>query len=126
MTAITVSQIGAYLGQEIQLKGWVYNFRSSGKIFFLQFRDGSGRTQVVYSKDELSPEQWEALQGLRLESSVEVVGKVKEEKRAPSGFELTGVSVKVVQLAPEGYPIGKKEHGPDFLLDERPLWLRSE
>ncbi|MBU0646332.1 asparagine--tRNA ligase [Patescibacteria group bacterium] len=126
METTTVSQISQHSGQEITLQGWCYNFRSSGKIFFLQFRDGSGRVQVVFSKADLSDEQWEALQSLRIESSVKVTGLVKADTRAPSGFELEGKGIEVVQVAPEDYPIGKKEHGPDFLLDNRHLWLRSE
>lgn len=122
----TISQISQHSGQEITLQGWAYNFRSSGKIFFLQLRDGTGRVQVVYSKADLSDEQWEALQSLRIESSVKVTGLVKADTRAPSGFELEGKGIEIVQLAPEDYPIGKKEHGPDFLLDNRHLWLRSE
>jgi asparaginyl-tRNA synthetase len=126
MNLTTVSSISTHIGQEVELKGWCYNFRSSGKIFFLQFRDGSGRIQVVYSKGDLSDEQWEALQSIRLESSVIVTGLVKEDSRSPSGYELEGKVINVVHVADEGYPIGKKEHGPDFLLDNRHLWLRSE
>ena len=126
MTTTTVSKISDHVGQDVELKGWCYNFRSSGKIFFLQFRDGTGRVQVVYSKGDLSEEQWEALQSIRLESSVILSGLVKEDSRAPSGFELEGRGITVVQVAEEGYPIGKKDHGPDFLLDNRHLWLRSE
>lgn len=122
----TVSQISQRVGEEIELKGWCYNFRSSGKIFFLQFRDGSGRVQVVFSKGEIPDDQWELLDTLRLESSVVVRGVVKAEPRSPSGFELTGTSFRPIQIAQEGYPIGKKEHGPDFLLDNRHLWLRAE
>jgi asparaginyl-tRNA synthetase len=126
MTSTTISQIGAYVGQEVELKGWAYNFRSSGKIFFLQLRDGSGRVQVVYSAAELPAEQWDLLNTIRIESSVIVRGTVKEESRSASGFELTGVLFEAIQIAPDDYPIGKKEHGPDFLLDQRHLWLRSE
>lgn len=126
MNQTFVSKISDHVGKEIVLQGWVYNFRSSGKIFFMQFRDGSGRVQVVYSKADLDDKQWEALQSLKLESSVLISGIVKEDSRAQSGFELEGKSVDVVQLAEEDYPIGKKEHGPDFLLDNRHLWLRSE
>lgn len=123
---ISISEIQEYLGQEVELKGWIYNFRSSGRIFFLQFRDGTGRVQIVYSAADLPAEQWEKLNSLCIESSVVVRGRVKAEPRAPSGFELEGTSVEIVQLAPDDYPIGKKEHGPDFLLDNRHLWLRSE
>ena len=121
-----IDKIGAQVGQEIELKGWAYNFRSSGKIFFLQLRDGSGRVQVVYSAAELPPEQWAALEKLRIESSVTVRGIVKAGPRSPSGFEIQGTAFEAIQIAPEDYPIGKKEHGPDFLLDHRHLWLRSE
>lgn len=123
---IHISQIGSHIGEEVEIKGWAYNFRSSGKIFFLQLRDGSGRVQVVYSAAGLPAEQWEALQTLRLESSVCVRGRVKEDARSPSGFELEGMSFSMIHLAEEDYPISKKEHGPDFLLDKRHLWLRSE
>ncbi|MBI4713917.1 asparagine--tRNA ligase [Candidatus Uhrbacteria bacterium] len=121
-----IKDIGEHLGQEVEFKGWAYNFRSSGKIFFLQLRDGSGRVQVVYSNSSIPENEWNALQTLRIESSVIVRGKVKIDTRSPSGFELDGVSFSIVQLAEEDYPISKKEHGPDFLLDERHLWLRSE
>jgi asparaginyl-tRNA synthetase len=121
-----VKDIAQFVGKEVELKGWAYNFRSSGKIYFLQFRDGSGRVQVVYSKAELPEDQWELLQKIRHESSVIVRGMVKAEPRAPSGFELQGMAITAVQIAPDDFPIGKKEHGPDFLLDNRHLWLRSE
>lgn len=114
------------IGKEITLKGWAYNFRSSGKIFFLQLRDGSGFVQVVYIASDLSDEIWEDLKNLTLESSVEVTGLVKEEPRAPSGFELEGRSIKVIHLNKDEYPIGKKEHGPEFLFDNRDLYLRSQ
>lgn len=125
MPTIRISEIGSYLGQEIELKGWAYNFRSSGKIYFLQLRDGSGRVQVVFSAANLPPEQWEELNKVRIESSVTVTGKVKEG-RQPGSVELDGISFKAIQIAPDDYPIGKKEHGPDFLLDMRHLWLRAE
>ncbi|MEK7615384.1 MAG: asparagine--tRNA ligase [Patescibacteria group bacterium] len=121
-----ISQIGAFVGQEVELSGWAYNFRSSGKIFFLQLRDGSGRVQVVYSAANTPEDQWQALQQVRLESSVTVRGTVKKDERSPTGFELDGISFEMIALAAEDYPISKKEHGPDFLLDHRHLWLRSE
>ena len=114
-----------YLGIEVELRGWAYNFRSSGKIFFLQFRDGTGRVQVVYSAVDVPAETWETLQRVRIESSVVVRGLVKEEPRSPSGFEIEGHAFEIISLAEEGYPIGKKEHGPEFLFDNRHLYLRS-
>jgi asparaginyl-tRNA synthetase len=122
----SINKIGSHIGDEVQINGWAYNYRSSGKIFFLQLRDGLDRIQVVYVKSDISEEDWNALQSIRIESSVSVSGLVKEDDRAPSGFELEGKSIAVIGLAPEDYPIGKKEHGPDFLLDNRHLWLRSQ
>lgn len=121
----SIEKIGEHIGKEVELKGWAYNFRSSGKIFFLQLRDGTDRVQVVYVKSDVSEKDWETLQSIRIESSVTLRGIVKEDSRAPSGFELEGSSIEAIQIAPEDYPIGKKEHGPDFLLDNRHLWLRS-
>lgn len=121
-----IDQIGTKVGEEVELKGWAYNFRSSGKIFFLQLRDGSGRVQIVYSQGEMTPEAWEALNSIRIESSVSIRGLVKAEPRSPSGFEVQGTAFEAIQIPVDDFPIGKKEHGPDFLLDERHLWLRSE
>ncbi len=126
MNTILITEIHKEVGQEVEVKGWAYNFRSSGKIFFLQLRDGSGTVQVVYSKADISDAHWEALQSLRLESSVTVRGLAKKDDRAPSGFELEGKELEIIQLAHEGYPITKKDHGPDFLLDNRHLWLRTD
>lgn len=119
-----IEELGTKIGQSVTLKGWCYNFRSSGSIFFLQLRDGTGRIQGVISKNEVSQESWEACQKLTIESSVIVTGVVTEEKRAPSGVELKVSSVEILQVAQE-FPISKKDHGPDFLLDNRHLWLRS-
>ena len=121
-----VEHLGKNVGQTVELQGWAYNFRSSGKIFFLQFRDGTGHVQVVYSKEGLSEEAWNALQTLRIESSVSLKGIVKKDERAPSGYELEGLDFSIIQLAAEDYPIGKKEHGPDFLFENRHLYLRSK
>lgn len=122
----TIDKLAGLVGQEVTLKGWAFNFRSSGKIYFLQFRDGSGRVQVVYSAADLPAEQWEALQSVTIESSVEVKGIVKAEPRAPSGFEVQGTGFAVIHVAPEDYPIGNKEHGPEFLFDNRDLALRTK
>src|SRR3989338_6205983 len=121
-----VEHLGKNVGQTVELQGWAYNFRSSGKIFFLQFRDGTGHVQVVYSKEGLSEEAWNALQTLRIESSVSVRGIVKKDERAPSGYELEGLDFSIIHLAAEDYPIGKKEHGPEFLFDNRDLYLRAK
>ena len=120
-----ISDLGGLVGEEVELGGWAYNFRSSGKIFFLQLRDGSGFVQVVYLKSDLSEEAWDLLQTIKIEASVKVKGVVKHDERAPSGVELDGRQIEIVQNPAEDYPIGKKEHGPDFLMENRHLWLRS-
>lgn len=124
MQVILLKDIGQYLGQEVILRGWVFNFRSSGSIYFLQFRDGTGRIQAVVSKDDVEPEVWENCQKITIESSVELRGIIVEEPRSPYGYEMQVKNLKIFQSAQE-YPIGKKEHGPEFLLDNRHLWLRS-
>ncbi len=124
MQRIFLSEISKHLGESITLAGWAYNFRSSGSIYFLQLRDGTGRIQCVISKKEVPAETWDACQKLTIESSVVVNGIVHEDKRSSTGYEMKVESVAVVAIAEE-YPIGKKEHGTDFLMDNRHLWLRS-
>jgi len=125
MKAINIAEIRQNLDEEVLIKAWVFNFRSSGKIYFLQLRDGSGRLQVVVSEKDVSKETWQACQKLTMESSLEATGKVYEEKRSPYGYEMQVTELKIIHLAEE-YPIAKKEHGVDFLLDHRHLWIRSE
>ncbi|MCR4280627.1 MAG: asparagine--tRNA ligase [Candidatus Komeilibacteria bacterium] len=112
-----------FVGTKVTLPGWVANFRSSGKIFFLQIRDGYGYIQSVVAESEVTAETWEACQKITLESSVIVSGLVSKHPKKDE-YELQVTTVQVVQTAAE-YPIGKKDHGPEFLLDQRHLWLRS-
>lgn len=121
---IRVKDVGQYLGQEITLKGWLYNKRSSGKLHFLQLRDGSGIIQCVMFKGEVSPKLFELGDKVTQESSIIVTGTVREDKRSPLGFELGVKNLEVVQMAKD-YPISPKEHGPEFLMHYRHLWLRS-
>lgn len=121
---IRVEDVGAHVGQEITLKGWLYNKRSSGKLHFLQLRDGSGIIQCVVFKGDVTPEVFELADKITQESSIEVTGTVREDKRSPLGFELGVKDVKVLQMAKD-YPISPKEHGTAFLMDNRHLWLRS-
>lgn len=121
---MTINHINEALGGETIINGWMYNKRSSGSICFLQMRDGSGRIQVVVSKGEVDEATWNACETATIESSLTITGVVKAEPRAPSGFEMIGKSVAIIGLAEE-YPIGKKDHGPEFLMDNRHLWLRS-
>lgn len=122
---INLANIQNYENQEVTLKGWIYNYRSSGKISFLQFRDGTGVIQAVAVKNNENEKLFEQIKNLRLESSVILKGKIKKEPRSPSGFEMDLNDLEILQIADEDYPIGKKEHGVDFLLDHRHLWLRS-
>lgn len=125
MNEYSISKSKEFVGREVTLKGWMYNKRSSGKIAFLQLRDGSGYIQGVVEKANVSEDTWKASEELTIESSCEVIGLVKEEPRSPSGYELQVKEVKVVNIAPE-FPIGKKEHGPEFLFENRDLYLRSK
>jgi asparaginyl-tRNA synthetase len=126
MTAITIEQAGKYDGQEVTIRGWLYNMRESGKLLFPIFRDGTGIIQGVCALKE-NPEAFAALKGLTQESSVIVTGKIRAEQRAPGGYEIGVNKVEVVQRVPEStpFPIQLKEHGVDFLLDHRHLWMRT-
>jgi len=123
---VTIESAGQHDGGEVTLRGWLYNLRESGKLLFPIFRDGTGLMQGVVSQKE-NPAAFEALRGLRQESSVIVSGRVRAEPRAPGGYELAVSEVEVVQRVPENdpYPIQLKEHGVDFLLDRRHLWIRT-
>ena len=125
MQLAEIGSIGTYLGQEVLLKGWVYNIRSSGKIIFILVRDGTGLIQCVVEKSSAGEELFERAATLTQESSIEIRGSVREDKRAPGGYEMNATGLAVIQLA-EHYPITPKEHGTDFLMDNRHLWLRSQ
>ena len=127
MKRITISQAAQHLGEPVELAGWLYNLRSSGKICFPQIRDGSGLMQCVAVKAQLPEATFDALKKLTQESSVIVRGKIRAEQRAPGGFEMDVEDAEIVQRVSEEtpYPISLKEHGPDFLLDHRHLWIRS-
>jgi len=124
MQNITISDLAKYVGQEISLQGWLYNKRSGGKIKFLVLRDGTGYLQCVYFKGNVSEDVFETADRIGQETSIEVTGKVKEEPRAPGGYELDATNLKVIGEAHD-YPITPKEHGIEFLMDHRHLWLRS-
>ena len=126
MTIISIEDAGKYDGQEVTIRGWLYNLRESGKLMFPIFRDGTGIIQGVCALKE-NPEAFEALKGLTQESSVIVTGKIRAEQRAPGGFEIGVSTIQVLQKVSEAqpYPIQLKEHGVDFLLDHRLLWIRT-
>jgi asparaginyl-tRNA synthetase len=124
MSTTTISHIADFKDQQVTLSGWLANKRSSGKLHFLQVRDGTGTIQAVMFQGDVSPELFDLAGRIGLESSIMVTGKVTEHPKQPGVFELQVNDLKLVQEAVD-YPIGKKEHGPDFLLDQRHLWLRS-
>ncbi|PIZ99266.1 MAG: asparagine--tRNA ligase [Candidatus Komeilibacteria bacterium CG_4_10_14_0_2_um_filter_37_10] len=113
-----------HIGQQVTVRGWVANLRSSGKIFFLQLRDGWGYLQAVVAEDQVDAQTWQNCQQLTLESSVLVTGIISQHPKHADQYEVQVQKVEIVHIAAE-YPIGNKEHGPDFLLDQRHLWLRS-
>ena len=123
---ITIEQAGQHVGQSVTIRGWLYNQRESGKLLFPIFRDGTGVMQGVLSLKE-HPEAFGAMKGMTQESSIIVTGKIQAEPRAPGGYEIHISVVNVVQRVPEAspYPIQLKEHGVDFLLDQRHLWSRT-
>ena len=120
----TIERISKYVDQDVTINGWLFNKRSSGKIQFLQIRDGSGFIQGVVVKSDVPPEVFEKCKTITQESSIMVMGSVRADERAPSGFELTVKDVEIVAIAQE-YPISLKEHGTDFLMDNRHLWIRT-
>ncbi|OYD09549.1 asparagine--tRNA ligase [Paludifilum halophilum] len=120
----TIGNISAHVGEKVKLGVWLYNRRSSGKIQFLQLRDGTGMIQGVMVKSQVSPETWEQAADLTQESSLYIEGTVREDERSPSGFEMDVTGIEVIQTAEE-YPIALKEHGVEFLMDHRHLWIRS-
>jgi len=122
---VYIKDLRAHAGQPVELRGWVYNTRSGGKIRFLILRDGTGYLQCVAGAQDVTPEQFDLLGTLDQESSVIVTGIPREDKRAPGGVELTLKSVQMVGPAVD-YPITPKEHSSSFLLDHRHLWLRSK
>jgi asparaginyl-tRNA synthetase len=124
MQKIYIKDLSQYIGQEVTLSGWLFNKRSGGKIKFLVLRDGSGYLQCVYFKGNVSEDVFNMADRIGQESSIEVIGKVKVEPRAPGGFELDATDLHLISEAHD-YPITPKDHGIEFLMDNRHLWLRS-
>jgi len=119
-----INQLAQHVGSEVTLKGWLYNMRSSGKIAFPQLRDGTGVVQCVVLKSAVDPETWEQLKAMGQESALVVKGTVRADDRAPGGYEIDVNSAEVLQQVHD-YPITPKEHGTEFLMDHRHIWLRS-
>lgn len=126
-TVIRIEHIAQYVGQEVELRGWVYAKTGKGKLHFIRLRDGTGQVQCVAFRDDLPEDQFEVAKALTQESSVVITGVVKADERAqgfPAGFEIAVTSVRLIQQAVD-YPITPKEHGTEFLMDNRHLWIRS-
>ncbi len=123
----SIARLGEHEGKQVTVRGWLYNLRESGKLLFPIFRDGSGVVQGVIFKKNVPPEMFEAVKGLTQESSVIVTGSVRADQRAPGGYELDVANVEIVQRVPEDdpFPISLKEHGVDFLMEHRHLWMRT-
>lgn len=124
---VEIRNVSNFVGQDVLVQGWLYNLRESGKLLFPLFRDGSGIIQGVVARSVVTPEVFERVRDLTQESSLRVIGKVRADKRAPGGYELEVSNLEVIQLVPleRPYPITPKEHGVEFLMDHRHLWLRS-
>src|ERR1022692_3902460 len=125
--AAAISALAAHEGERVTLRGWLYNIRSSGKLLFPTFRDGTGTIQGIVPRAAVPPEVFDRVKSLTQESSVIVTGRVRADSRAPSGFELDVENVEIVHLVPEStpFPISLKEHGTDFLMEHRHLWVRT-
>jgi len=122
---VYIEDIGKHEGEEVTIRGWLHNRRSSGKIHFLTLRDGSGFVQAVLSKAAVGEERFKTADHLSQETSLTVTGTARADKRAPSGYEIDVQSFEIIG-ASHDYPITPKEHGVDYLLDRRHLWIRSE
>jgi asparaginyl-tRNA synthetase len=124
-TFVRIAELPAHAGQTVVVRAWVTHLRSSGKIAFAVLRDGTGICQTVFVKNQLPAEAWERFAQLTTETSVEISGEVRVEPRAPGGVEIGVTSITIIGASPIDYPIQPKEHGVDFLLDNRHFWLRS-
>jgi asparaginyl-tRNA synthetase len=124
-SVITIAQLADHVDQPVTLRGWVYNWRKKGKLRFIILRDGFGYLQCIVFRPEVDEEVWEKAVELTQESSIEISGTLVADDRAPGGYELKVDGLKILNISPE-FPIGKKDHGVDFLLNHRHLWLRSK
>jgi asparaginyl-tRNA synthetase len=125
---VSIEHVGQWEGQQVTVRGWLYNLRESGKLLFPIFRDGTGLLQGVLFQKAVSPEVFAQARELTQESSVIVTGKIRADQRAPGGYEMDVTHLEVLQrVSPESpFPITPKEHGIEFLMNYRHLWLRSQ
>jgi asparaginyl-tRNA synthetase len=125
MTSVRINELSNHAGKSVTVRGWVTHLRSSGKVAFVVMRDGTGILQTVLVKSAVAPEVWEHFAKLTQETSLSVTGEVRADARAPGGYELGIADMSIIGESPLDYPIQPKEHGIDFLLDNRTFWLRS-
>lgn len=123
---VYLEDVSNHVGENVEIRGWMFNKRSSGKIHFLQLRDGTGFIQAIVEKSSVDEEIFKAADSLRIESSVVIEGTIRKDERSPYGYEMDVKDIKVIQIPTEDYPISKKQHGIDFLMTHRHLWLRSK
>ena len=124
-TFARIEELKAHAGQTVTVRGWVTHLRSSGKVAFVVMRDGSGSLQCVLVKNQLPPETWARFAELTQETSIAITGEVRLDARAPGGVEMGTAELQILGTSPIDYPIQPKEHGIDFLMDNRHFWLRS-
>jgi asparaginyl-tRNA synthetase len=122
---VRIADFRHHVGQEVRLQGWLHHKRSSGKLQFLIVRDGTGFAQAVVAKAAVPAEDWAAAEQMGQESSLELTGRVKEDKRAPGGYEVDATGLRAVHVTHD-YPITPKEHGTAYLMENRHLWIRSQ
>ena len=125
MQSVRISELSSHAGATVTVRGWVTHLRSSGKVAFIVMRDGTGILQTVRVKSAVAPETWDHFARLTQETSLSVTGEVRADARAPGGYELGIADLSIIGASPLDYPIQPKEHGIDFLLDNRTFWLRS-
>src|SRR5476651_651146 len=125
MNSVRINELSSHAGTTVTVRGWVTHLRSSGKVAFIVMRDGTGILQTVLVKNAVAPETWEHFAKLTQETSLSVTGEVRADARAPGGYELGIADLSIIGASPLDYPIQPKEHGIDFLLDNRTFWLRS-
>jgi asparaginyl-tRNA synthetase len=124
-SSVRIEALREHVGRVASVRGWVTHLRSSGKVAFIVLRDGTGVLQTVIVKNNVAPDVWDRFQQLTIETSIAVTGEVREDARSPGGVEMSVSALEIIGPSPTDYPIQPKEHGVDFLLDHRHLWLRS-
>ncbi len=123
---IKIKNASDFVDKEVSIEGWMYNRRGSGKIYFLQLRDGTGFMQAIVTEEESGSDSMKIAETLNMESSLKITGKITKHPKKDNVFEMITSKIEAIQIPKEEYPISKKDHGPDFLLDHRHLWLRSK